>query len=200
MMLAIEKILGVLAAVIISTAQVIYLGNTIRRKIRPSVLSWVGWSFLMGTSVLSQVLAKGWQWSMTSVLSSAVGCLTIGLVALFSGNYSLLRGDWKYLGLGALCVGIYLLSGNAWITTVFAISADALLGIPTILKAVREPALERSPAWVLGVASSTLALVICVGHSWIYVLFPAYLFFFNGLMAWLTQLRPRPRPRPQEAA
>ena len=85
MMLAIEKILGVLAAVIISTAQVIYLGNTIRRKIRPSVLSWVGWSFLMGTSVLSQVLAKGWQWSMTSVLSSAVGCLTIGLVALFCG-------------------------------------------------------------------------------------------------------------------
>jgi hypothetical protein len=196
MMFSIEKILGVLAAVIISSAQVIYLANTIRRKIRPSVLSWVGWSFLMGTSVLSQVLAKGWQWSMTSVLSSAVGCLTIGLVALFTGNYSLLRGDWKYLGLGALCVCIYLLSGNAWITTIFAISADALLGIPTIIKAVREPALERSPAWVLGVASSTLALVICFGHSWIYVLFPAYLFFFNGLMAWLTQLR----PQPQEAA
>jgi hypothetical protein len=126
---------------------------------------------------------------MTSVLSSAVGCLTIGLVALLSGNYSLTRGDWKFLGLGGLCVGVYLLSGNAWMTTGFAIGADALLGIPTILKAVREPALERSPAWVLGVASSTLALIICFGHSWIYVLFPAYLFFFNGLMAWLTQLR-----------
>ena len=186
-----EKIVGVLAAVIISTAQVIYLVNTIRQRVRPSVLSWVGWSFLMGTSVVSQVMAKGWQWSMTSVLSSAVGCLTIGLVALFSGNYSLERGDWKFLGLGALCVCIYMLSGNAWMTTIFAISADALLGIPTILKAVREPALERSPAWVLGVASATLALVVCFGHSWIYVLFPAYLFCFNGLMAWLTQLRPQ---------
>ncbi|HEV2483478.1 MAG TPA: hypothetical protein VGS79_27625 [Puia sp.] len=191
MMFPIEKILGVLAALIISCAQVIYLINTIRRRIQPSVLSWVGWSFLMGTSVVSQVLAKGWQWSMTSVLSSAVGCLTIGLVALFSRNYSLTRGDWKFLGLGALCIGIYVLSGNAWMTTIFAISADALLGIPTILKAIREPELERSPAWVLGVASSTLALVICFGHSWIYVLFPAYLFCFNGLMAWLTQLRPQ---------
>jgi len=186
-----EKIVGVLAAVIISSAQVIYLLNTIRRRIRPSVLSWVGWSFLMGTSVVSQVLAKGWQWSMTSVLSSAVGCLTIGLVALISRNYSLTRSDWKFLGLGALCIGIYVLSGNAWMTTIFAISADALLGIPTILKAVREPELEQSPAWALGVASSALALVICFGHSWIYVLFPAYLFCFNGLMVWLTQLRPQ---------
>lgn len=187
MMFPIEKILGVLAAVIISSAQVIYVINTIRRRIRPSVLSWVGWSFLMGTSVVSQVLAKGWQWSMTSVLSSAVGCLTIGLVALISRNYSLARGDWKFLGLGALCIGLYVLSGNAWITTIFAISADALLGIPTILKAVREPELERSPAWALGAASSALALVICFGHSWIFVLFPAYLFCFNGLMVWLTQ-------------
>ena len=186
-----EKIVGVAAALVISGAQVIYIVNTIRRRIRPSVLSWVGWSFLMGTSVVSQVVGKGWQWSLASVLSSAVGCLTIGLVALFSGNYSLARGDWKFLGLGALCVCIYVLSGNAWITTIFAISADALLGIPTILKAVREPELERSPAWVLGVASSTLALLICFGHSWIYVLFPAYLFGFNGLMAWLTQLRPQ---------
>lgn len=190
-MFPLEKILGVLAAVIISSAQVIYLINTIRRRIRPSVLSWVGWSFLMGTSVVSQVLAKGWQWSMTSVLSSAVGCLTIGLTALIIRNYSLARTHWKFLGLGALCICIYLLSGNAWMTTIFAIGADLLLGIPTILKAIREPQLERSPAWALGVTSSALALVICFGHSWIYVLFPAYLFCFNGLMVWLTQLRPQ---------
>lgn len=191
----VEKILGVIAAGGISSAQVIYLVNTIRHKIRPSVLSWVGWSFLMGTSVVSQFLAKGWQWSMTSILSSAIGCLTIGLVALFSGNYSLTRGDWKFLVLGVLCVCIYLLSGNAWMTTGFAIAADALLGIPTILKAMREPDLERSPAWLLGVVSATLALVSCLGHDWIYVLFPAYLFFFNGGMAWLTQLRPRQMAR-----
>jgi hypothetical protein len=185
-MFPVEKVMGVVSATIISVAQVIYLVNTIRRKIRPSVLSWIGWSFLMGTSVVSQVAAKGWQWSMTSVLSSAVGCLTIGLIALLTGNYSLTRGDWRFLGLGALCVCLYLVSGNAWMTTGFAIGADALLGIPTILKAVKEPALERSPAWILGVCSASLALVTCFGHSWIYVLFPAYLFCFNGLMAWLT--------------
>ncbi|HEV9035389.1 MAG TPA: hypothetical protein VGQ51_02165 [Puia sp.] len=93
------------------------------------------------------------------------------------------------LGLGCLC--IYLLSSSPWATTLFAICADALLAIPTIGKAWRDPALERSPAWVLGMISAALALIICFGHDWIYVLFPVYLLVFNGAMAWLTQMRVR---------
>jgi hypothetical protein len=186
-----EKVTGVVAALVIGSAQLIYLTNTIQRKIKPSVLSWLGWAFLMGTSVASQVIGKGWQWSQTSVLSSAVGCLAIAGVAFFSGNFSLLRKDWSFLVLGLLCLGIYLVSSDAWATTIFAIVADALLGVPTIGKAWREPAQEKSLAWVLGGISSALALVICIGHDWIYALFPFYLLFFNGTMTWLTRGRPR---------
>ena len=186
-----EKLIGVLAAIVIGSAQLIYLTNTLHRKIKPSVLSWLGWACLMGTSVVSQLLSKGWQWSMTSVLCSAFGCLAIAGVAFFSGNFSLVRKDWSFLVLGLLCLSIYLLSSDPWATTLFAIGADGLLGIPTIGKAWRDPASEKSPAWVLGVISSALALIICVGHDWIYVLFPAYLLLFNGSMSWLTQVRPR---------
>jgi len=183
-----EKILGLLAGIIIGSAQVIYLINTIMKKVRPSVLSWTGWAFLMGTSVVSQVVGKGWQWSMTSVLFSTVGCLAIGMTALATRNYSLERKDWQYVVWGALCVCIYLLSGNPWITTVFAICADGVLAVPTVVKAWRDPMSERSLAWVLGIVSSTLALIICVGHDCLYVLFPAYLFVFNGAMAYLTRM------------
>jgi hypothetical protein len=184
-----ERVVGILAGIIIGSAQVIYLMNTIARKVRPSVLSWTGWAFLMGTSILSQILGKGWQWSMTGVLCSTAGCLTIGLTALLTRNYSLRRKDWQYVVWGLLCVGIYLLSNDPWITTIFAIGADAILGVPTVLKAWRDPLSERSLAWVLGVLSSTLALLICIGHDWIYVLFPAYLLLFNGTMALLTRMR-----------
>jgi hypothetical protein len=190
-MQAVEKLLGLLAGIIIGSAQVIYLINTISKKVRPSVLSWIGWAFLMGTSVVSQVVSKGWQWSMTGVLCSTVGCLTIGIVALLIRNYSLERKDWQYVVWGVLCVGVYLLSNDPWMTTVFAIGADAILGVPTLMKAWRDPVSERSWAWVLGVVSSTLALIICVGHDWIYVLFPGYLLLFNGMMAYLTQARKR---------
>jgi len=181
-----EKYIGLLAGIVISSAQVIYLINTLKKKIRPSLLSWLGWAFLMGTTVVSQVIGKGWQWSMTGILFSTIGSFTITGTAYFSRNYSFRRSDWIYLLLGLACVGVYLLSANPWITTIFAIIADALLGIPTIRKAYKDPASEKTPAWIMGVLSSTLALLICIHHDLIYVLFPAYLFLFNGGMAYLT--------------
>jgi hypothetical protein len=189
-----EKIIGVLAGMAIGSAQVIYLVNGLQKKVTPSVLSWFGWAFLMGTSLVSQVIAKGWQWSMTGILCSTAGCIAIAAVAFFSGNYSFKRRDWWFLLAGLGCVGVYLGSANPWVTTIFAIVADALLGIPTIVKAYRDPASERSAAWVLGTVSSTLALVICVGHDVIYVLFPAYLWVFNAGMVGLTRRRGRSRP------
>jgi hypothetical protein len=185
----IEKYIGVLAGLVIGSAQIIYLFNTVRKKITPSVLSWFGWACLMGTSLLSQVIAKGWQWSMTSILCSTAGCFAIAAVAFWSKNYSFKKSDLKFLVVGLLSVGIYLLSNDPWVTTIFAVVADAALGIPTIRKAYKAPATERSPAWVLGVLSSTLALIICLHHDWIYVLFPGYLFLFNGTMVWLTRGR-----------
>lgn len=189
----IERVLGVLGALVISTAQVIYIVNCLRRKITPSVLSWFGWSCLMGTSIVSQVVHKGWQWSMTGIASSAIGCLTIAAAAWFSGNFAFRRWDPAFLVAGMGCIGVYVVSDDPWVTTVFAIIADGLLGIPTIVKAIREPALERSVAWILGVVSALLSLAICVGHSFIYVLFPAYLVLFNGTMAVLTWGRLRLR-------
>ena len=182
----IERGIGVVAGMIIFSAQVIYLVNTLRGKVRPSVLSWLGWALLMGTSLVSQVVGKGWQWSLTSILCSTIGSLAITLAALLSRNFSLAAKDWKFLVLGLGCMGLYYWSSDAWITTCFAILADGLLAIPTIVKAWRDPASEKSVAWILGVVSSALALAICVGHDWLYVLFPLYLVLFNGMMAWLT--------------
>lgn len=187
-MVNIEKIIGLLAGVVIASAQGIYLFNTLKKKVRPSVLSWAGWACLMGTSLVAQIIGKGWQWSLMGIGCSTAGCLAIAGTALLSGNYAWNRRDLKYLFIGLASVVIYLLSSNAWITTIFAIIADAVLGIPTLQNAYRDPASERSPAWILGVLSSTLALIICFGHDIIYTLFPGYLFLFNGGMVYLTRI------------
>lgn len=186
-----EREIGILSGVAIGIAQLFYLGNTLRKKITPSVLSWLGWAFLMGTSVLSQVASKGWQWSLMSLVCSTAGCLAITLAALAVRNFSLVARDWTFLILGLGCMGLYYWSKDAWVTTIFAILADLLLGVPTIVKAWKEPALERSVAWILGGVSSVLALSICFGHDWLYAIFPMYLVFFNGGMTWITWGRAR---------
>ncbi|HXO75069.1 MAG TPA: hypothetical protein VN824_07550, partial [Puia sp.] len=78
----IERGVGVVAGMVIFSAQVIYLVNTLKGKIRPSVLSWLGWALLMGTSLVSQIVGKGWQWSLTSILCSTIGSLAITSAAL----------------------------------------------------------------------------------------------------------------------
>jgi hypothetical protein len=184
---SIEKYIGVAAGVLISVSQLSYIVHTLQKKITPSVLSWFGWGCLMGTSLVSQVIGKGWQWSLASILCSSVGCMVIVVFALLKKNYAFHRQDLWFAGIGFLCVLIYLGSDSAWITTVFAILADAALAIPTFRKAWHDPASERSYAWILAGLSATFSLLICWHHDIIYALFPAYLFVFNGTMIWLTR-------------
>src|SRR5260221_14312998 len=93
----IERSLGVLAGIVIGSAQLIYLVNTLRGKVKPSVLSWLGWAFLMGTSLVSQIIGKGWQWSLTGILCSTAGSLAIPAAPFFCRQCSLSAKDGIYL-------------------------------------------------------------------------------------------------------
>ena len=184
-----QQPIGIISGALIAIAQITYISNTFTKKVTPSILSWYGWAFLMGTSAIAQILEKGWEWSMTSLVLSAFGCVVVATAAILMRNYSLHKNDWIFLLLGFVCAAVYLTSKNAWITTVFAIIADFVMGVPTLLKAWKTPALERSNAWWFGLASWTLALIICWHRDWLYALFPIYLFLYNGAMAVLTTER-----------
>lgn len=181
-----EKLIGLFAGSLIFSAQVILLKDVIQRKISPNLLSWIGWALLMGTSLVAQVLSKGWQWSLTGLMLSTIGCMMIFTFALALKNYLIKKADWYFLVLGLICLGIYLSSKNAWLTTCFAILADVIVGFPTIQNAYKNPTSQKTIAWLLGLVSWSFSLLVCMGHSLVYALFPIYLFGFNGLMFYLT--------------
>lgn len=181
-----EKILSVAAGLLIFTAQVILLNDVIKNKISPGLLSWIGWSLLMGTSLISQILDAGWQWSLMGLLISTLGCLAIFFTAWKLNNYLFKKSDWTFLFLGLVCLIIYLKSKDPWLTTGFAILADFIVGIPTLLHALNQPKTQKTNAWLLGLISWAITLIICFGNSWLYALFPIYLFLYNIAMVILT--------------
>ncbi len=132
--------------------------------------------------MFSQIINDGWDWSQTGILFSTFGCLFIAVFSVCLNNFSLIKSDWWFLFLGFLCMGVYFVSKDSLLTTVFAITADFLLGIPTLIKAFKFPYLEKSKAWVFGSLSSILALSICFGDPIVYWLFPTYLLFYNLTM------------------
>ena len=161
-------------------------------RMKAVVLSWFGWSLLMGISVVAQLQAEhwAWDWNLFSVLLSATGCLVIGFTGLWSGNFSRGKGDVLCLVAGLACMGVFLLSSDPWITTALAITADLLVAIPMLERAFKDPAGHRTDAWPIVLVAWTLtATSILFNFSWLHMLWPLYLIGFSGMMTYLTFFR-----------
>lgn len=185
----VQHILSLIAGAFILSAQIILIRDVVKKKIQPGLLSWAGWFLLMGTGLLSQILEGGWEWSLVGLLLSVIGCFAIFSISLFLKNYLLKKSDWYFLVLGLVCLLIYIASKDAWLTTGFAILADFIVGIPTLIHAYQNPKSQKTFAWTLGFVSWSITLLLCVGHSWLYAFFPVYLFLYNGVMILLTAKR-----------
>ena len=184
-----DFIIAILVSITMIVAQFIYIKGVIQFKVKPSVFSWFGWSLLMGITLFSQIIEVGWDWSHSGILVSTIGCLTVGIVALSNSNFSFERSDPVYLILGFVCFVVYLASSDPWITTILAVISDLIIGIPTIIKAIKTSRSERSPAWIIGFICWTLTLLVSFKQDIIYSIFPLYLFLFSGMMIILTRFR-----------
>jgi hypothetical protein len=168
-----------------------YLYQVGKKKVRPSILSWYGWSVLMGISIISQIVTEGWSSNLLTITLSAVGCFTIAFSARhFLGHFSLNKKDWSYMYAGTVCILIYFLFSNQWLTTFLAIAADFILAIPTLKMAYFSPQNEKSYTWPLALASWAMTFSVLLSNfSWIFSLWPIYLIMFNGTMTFLTFFR-----------
>lgn len=185
-----KHILTLFTGALIIIAQVNYIYGVCTRKNKPAVLSWIGWALLMGVSLFSQVISKGWSLNLIGLSLSTSGCLLIAILAFFLQNFEYKKADLKYLYLGIICVLIYLLAKNVWLTTSLAIVADLILAIPTIKNAWLNPEKEKSIAWPLALASWICSMVFLLfDFSWIYALWPIYLIAFNVIMTYSTYVR-----------
>jgi hypothetical protein len=174
----VEVIIGIVTICLMVATQGIYIIDVIRKKIVPSLLTWFGWALLMGVSLIAQIVESGWTYSQFGMITAALGCLAIGVTALILNNYSLKKIDWFILGAGLLCLVLYLVSKNAWLTTIYSILADLIIAIPMLIKVVNEPESEKTNAWYISFVTWALTLIISFKHDLLYAIFPIYLFVF----------------------
>lgn len=181
---SVQYVLGAIAAALIIAAFIPYIIATVKKIITPHPLTWIGWALLIGTSFVSQVIEKGFELNQIPVCVSVTGCITIGSLSIKNGNIKPV--DWLCLSLGILCAFVYITTKNPWLTTILAMVADTLVAIPTLHSAWINPQAEKSSAWKIGAVAYFITMIACVGHSWLYALFPIYLFFFNSTMVLLS--------------
>lgn len=187
-----QKLFGVVAAVLLIMAMLVYIKSLLKHEVTPRPLSWIGWFLLMGISIFSQIMEKGFQLGQVTTIISIFGCLVIFFLSLRNGVIEKNDKGCLFFGLG--CAVVYLITRDAWITTGFGIVADTLIAIPTIRNALKNPNSEKSIAWILGCVGYVITIPNCFGLNIVYLLFPVYLLCFNGLMVYLTYARKQKSP------
>jgi hypothetical protein len=149
-------IVKITAYALIMFAQYRMIRRVILGRLKAVVLSWFGWSMLMGISVVGPTAGRGnghGTGTCSGVALSATGCVLIGIAGVWSGN--------SFEGEKAMCfaywrawpaMGVFLLTSDPWITTVLAIIADLLVAIPMLERAFKDP--RRAPDRCVGPSCS----------------------------------------------
>ena len=160
-----------------------YAKDTLFGNTKPNRISWLLWCIapFIGTSAS---LAAGVTWAALPVFISGFGPLLV-LIASFANK----NAYWKLEKFDYLCGLFSLLALVLWVITknpsvaiIFAIVADALASIPTVLKGRKHPETESGSAYIGGLINALSAFTVISVWTFPEYAFPAYLVAVNIIL------------------
>ncbi|MCX6795138.1 MAG: hypothetical protein NT165_00150 [Candidatus Falkowbacteria bacterium] len=183
----IKAIFGILSSVVLIIGGVPYLVDIHKKKVRPHVLSWIGWSFITALGG-SAMLASGSHWVVALLFANTALCFVIAGYSVIRkvGVWSASIYDFLFFGLGILGLILWKVVGSPIIALVLAIIADFSFGLPTIFKTYKRPESETYFAWLASTVSGLLSLLAIENFNFSEVAYPAYLFIFDTIVLLLV--------------
>ena len=155
----------------------IYSYTVIRGNTRPNLVTW----FILSIAPMLAFAAMMFEGVSfrESVFTLVVG---VSPLIIFISSFFAKHPRWKItkfdLTCGALSVSgfiLWILLQEANIAIVFAILADGLAFLPTLVKAFRYPESESPYLFMLGVVASIIALLILTTYDFKHLAFPLYI-------------------------
>ncbi len=181
---------GIVAGVVALVAIVPYLRDTARGSTRPQRFSWLIWCVL-SLVVLGSQHADGASWSLLLVVSHLLATLAVLLLAIRRGVGGGTPLDWALLAFAGVGVVGWQVAGEPSIATACVIVADAPAVAMMLPKTYRDPYTETLSSYVLGAASSVLALGAVGSLDLALLAYPIYLALAGGLLSLVIHHRRR---------
>lgn len=179
-------ILGVTSGILAVVAVVPYIKDILHGSTRPNIVSWALWVLFLLTSILAQISA-GASWSLIFIIGDFIGTSTILVLCLIGYGYSRYGWiEWVCLGLAIVAIISWQLTHQPLLAIIFAIIADLMASIPTVVKAYVDPWSEHPSQWIIICLASALGILSTTIINAPNLIFPAYLLFINGLIGLLS--------------
>ena len=180
----------IIGSIIFFFGSISYFIETIQGKVKPNRITWFLWALAPFIAFYAQIKQGV---GIQSLLTFTVGFIPI---IIFLASFVNKKAYWKITRLDWLCgilsVGGVILwqvtkIGNIAIT--FAILADFLAALPTIIKSYTNPDSENYLLYFTNAVSAGLTLLTIKNWNFETVSFPLYIFVLTGLLAVLIKFK-----------
>ena len=186
---------AIIGAIIGSLGGFYYLYETIAGKAQPNRITWLLWGIFPMVIFVAQRAQgiRGLAW--TSFVAGLTPLLIVA-VSFFNKNAYWKSEPRDYYLMAAAVLGIILLAAtdNPNLAILFALLADMLAGLPTLIKAYHHPHSESWIAYAISTLGFGISLLSVQTHSFETTSFVAYVFLLNGSIAALAARGRKPSP------
>jgi hypothetical protein len=186
----------IVGAVIGLMGSAFYIRDTIRGLTHPNRVTWLLWGAAPMLAFAVEVRSGV---GLRSLMTFTVGFAPLVVVAASFLNRNAV---WRITRLDVVCGALSIAGTAAWLLTqqglvaiAASIAADALAGLPTIVKSWRAPETESASAYLGALANATITLLTVTTVSAAVVAFPAYIVVVAGVEVALVAGRLGPRVR-----
>jgi hypothetical protein len=189
-----------LGAAISLIGSVLYAKDTFRGLTQPNRVTWILWTVAPMLAFASEIHQGV---GLQSVMTFTIG---LGPLIVLCASFANKNAVWKIgpfdIACGiASCLGLllWLLSSNDTVALASFMTADALAGLPTIVKSWKAPETESANTYLGAFISALLTLATVTKWTSAVVAFPIQIAVFNALQISLISGRLGPRIRREPA-
>jgi hypothetical protein len=182
---------AVVGSVVASTGGIYYAYLTFKGQVKPNKITWFFWSAFPMIAFAAQ-LSQGVGLVAWATFVAGAPPILVLIGSLFNKDayWGTRTIDYWFAVAGFLSVIAWQVTKIPNIAFTFALLADLLVALPTVIKTYQFPETENWKAY--GVSAFGFLLAVLAVHEWTYenYAFVFYLFLLNLSIAVLAALRP----------
>jgi hypothetical protein len=179
-------VLGIIAGLISFGAIIPYVKDILHGTTRPNVISYALWVLLLLISIFAQI-SSGTSWSVIFIIGDLIGSSVVVVLCLSGYGYKKYgKTEWICTGLALLAIVSWQVTSQPVLAIIFAVLADLMAAIPTVIKSYQDPWSESSTIWFLIAFAAILSLISTTIFNPSNLLFPIYLLLINSIIGTLV--------------
>ncbi|MBI2330527.1 hypothetical protein HYU94_03975 [Candidatus Daviesbacteria bacterium] len=167
-----------------------YLLDTIKGKVKPHKVTWFLWALAPFIAFAAQIDQEV---GLSSYMTLALGIIP---VSIFIASFLKKSAYWKITVFDLICGALALVGLLLWgitkignLAILFAVLADGLAGVPTVIKSFKAPETENYQVWLFNGAAAIITLLIIKEWDFAHYAFAVYMFFLALILFLLIKFK-----------